>query len=156
MKAIHYETNYSTEADRTFIIKCTENQLHELMSEEVVGFYAGEPNDQDTEHFIGSLIATYEATKYNYKKASEIFERFYDLCCDPWTMGDDEKQTERRCFMRALTRKDEELIKTYTDYADDTKHYVCDPHPSDKSKVWDFEQMREYDELINDIVNFEN
>ena len=31
----------------------------DMLSEECVGFYSGEPNEKDTETFKGSLIATY-------------------------------------------------------------------------------------------------
>ena len=32
----------------------------ELISTEVVGWYYGEPNEENTAYFIGKLIATYE------------------------------------------------------------------------------------------------
>ena len=55
----HYETNYSEEADRTFIMKCTYRGQN-LIREECVGFYSGEPNESNkTEDFIGDLIAEY-------------------------------------------------------------------------------------------------
>ena len=94
--------------------------------------------------------------KYNYTKAAAIFEKHYNLCCDPWTLGSDEKQQERRNFMRALTRHDKDYIKLYTDFIQETKHDVCEPWPGAKSRVYDFDLMREYDELINEIENFEN
>ena len=52
------ETNYSQEADRTFIIE--ETYINgELFSEEVVGFYSGEPNEKDTQTFLHKTKATY-------------------------------------------------------------------------------------------------
>lgn len=52
-------TNYSEEADRTFIIRET-YQNDELIKEEVVGFYSGEPNNILTASFTNNLVATYE------------------------------------------------------------------------------------------------
>ena len=92
--------------------------------------------------------------KYNYKKASEIFRKFFDLCCDPWTLSDDEKQQERRLFMRELTRKED--MTNYLDYIQETKECVCIPFENAKSKVWDFDLMREYDSLAAEIANFNN
>ena len=55
------ETNYSEEADRTFIMKCT-YKGGELIREECIGFYSGEPDEANkTEDFLdGGLVATYE------------------------------------------------------------------------------------------------
>lgn len=94
--------------------------------------------------------------KFNYTKASKIWDEFFDLCGDPWTTGDEEKQQERRLFLRVLTRKIKSEIETYIDFIKDEKHYVCEPYPNDKSKVWDFDLMRQYDSLIAKIENFEN
>ena len=47
--------------------------------------------------------------KYNYKKASELFKKYFDLCVDPWTLTDTEKQEGRRYFLRAVTRQNEDL-----------------------------------------------
>lgn len=56
---IKYETNYSAEADRTFIMKCT-YKGNDCIREECVGFYAGEPDEANkTEDFIGDLVAEY-------------------------------------------------------------------------------------------------
>ena len=56
---IKYETNYSEEADRTFIMKCT-YKGNDCIREECVGFYSGEPDEANkTENFIGDLVAEY-------------------------------------------------------------------------------------------------
>ena len=55
-----FETNYSREADRTFIMKCT-YKGDDCVREECVGFYSGEPNEENTKHFCnGDLVAEYE------------------------------------------------------------------------------------------------
>lgn len=56
---IKYLTNYSSEADRTFIIERTYIN-NKLSSEEVVGFYSGEPNEEDTKLFTHKTKAIYE------------------------------------------------------------------------------------------------
>ena len=59
-KRIVYETNYSETSDRTFIMKCT-YKGKEMIREECVGFYSGEPDDNNTLYFSnGKLVATYE------------------------------------------------------------------------------------------------
>lgn len=53
-------TVYSKEADMTTIFKDTVRCSNgSMVSTEVVGFYFGEPNEEDTEQFIDSLKATY-------------------------------------------------------------------------------------------------
>ena len=94
--------------------------------------------------------------KYNYKKASEVFKRFYDLCVDPWTLSDSEKQQDRRNFMRALTHGYKEDIEMYLDFIKEEKECVCVPVEGVKSRMWDFDLMREYDNLINDIMVYQN
>lgn len=56
---IKISTNYSFVADRTFIIEETYTN-GELLSEEVIGFYSGEPNEEDTKLFAHKTKATYE------------------------------------------------------------------------------------------------
>lgn len=69
-------------------------------------------------------------TKYNYKKASAIWDKLTGITFD---MGDyfatDERQENRRYFLRGLTRGDVNVIADYinyiTDFIDDfsgTKH----------------------------------
>lgn len=58
---IKIETNYSAEADRTFILKQT-YQYGDLAQTEIIGFYSGEPNEEDTKKFSGEcagVIAYY-------------------------------------------------------------------------------------------------
>lgn len=55
-----FETNYSREANRTFIMKCT-YKGDDCIREECVGFYAGEPSEGNTKYFCnGNLVAEYE------------------------------------------------------------------------------------------------
>lgn len=93
---------------------------------------------------------------HNYPKARKLFEKYFNTACDPWTLTDDELREDKRRFMYAVTHHIEEDIKLYTDYLEEEKHYVCEPMPDAKSKVWDFDMMREYDALIEEIKNFEN
>lgn len=53
-----YETNYSGPYDRIFIMKCT-YKGENIISEECVGFYAGEPDEDATKQFTGKLKAEY-------------------------------------------------------------------------------------------------
>ena len=52
---------YSDEADVTtiFLSRYKDAERTQLMSTRVIGFYHGEPNDKDTEAFVGSLEANY-------------------------------------------------------------------------------------------------
>lgn len=56
-------TAYSPECDMTFIMKDVGHQLQELISTEVVGWYYGQPNEVDTQNFIGRLKAEYRDCK---------------------------------------------------------------------------------------------
>lgn len=95
-------------------------------------------------------------SKFNYVKARKLYEKYFNLVCDPWCATDDEVREDKRFFMKSVTRKDTEGLQPYIDYIKEEKHYVCEPYPNAKSKVWDFDMMREYDALIDEIVNFEN
>lgn len=57
---IVYETNYSSAYDRTFVMKV--NYVGEdIVREECVGFYSGEPDDENTEYYKnGKLVAEYK------------------------------------------------------------------------------------------------
>ena len=94
--------------------------------------------------------------KYNYLKAGKIYDKMFNMCCDPWELDDSEKQHARRDFMNALTRKNKEYLQPYIDYIVETRICVCEPYPNAKSKCWDFDLMRQYNELINEIETFEN
>lgn len=54
-------TAYSRDTDTTtiFLSKCLDENFEEVISVEVVGFYFGEPNEQDTESYNGEIKATY-------------------------------------------------------------------------------------------------
>jgi len=57
----YYEANYSESFDRTFIMEVVEDDDGDLVSEEVVGFYSGEPNEEDTQFFAhGRMKAEYQ------------------------------------------------------------------------------------------------
>lgn len=53
------QTAYSKEADMTFILKETTDADGDPISTEVIGFYYGEPNEQDTRNYLGHLKAEY-------------------------------------------------------------------------------------------------
>ena len=93
--------------------------------------------------------------KYNYLKADKLFKKYFDLCVDPWTLTDTEKQEGRRYFLRAVTRQNED-ISDIIDFIENERDCVCIPCPSDKSQVWDFDEMRKYNDLIEEIRNFTN
>lgn len=50
---IEYETHYCPTADITYIMKATySKRTSEIESLEVIGFYCGEPNEEDTKFYI--------------------------------------------------------------------------------------------------------
>ena len=51
---------YSNEADITFLMKRTYTLKGNLISEELVGWYHGEPNKEISERYVGKLKAEYE------------------------------------------------------------------------------------------------
>ena len=53
------QTAYSPETDITFILKEITSVEGDLISTEVVGFYYGAPNEQDTRDYLGHLKAEY-------------------------------------------------------------------------------------------------
>ena len=53
-EAVEVYTLYSQEGDITFIMEDKKNKTS------VVGFYFGEPNDEDTREFRGKLTAEFE------------------------------------------------------------------------------------------------
>lgn len=53
------ETAYAESIDTTFIMKETQDEKGNPISTECVGWYYGEPNAEDTEHYIGKLKAEY-------------------------------------------------------------------------------------------------
>lgn len=53
-------TAYAPHNDITFIMKDTLDENGEPCKTEVVGWYYGEPDDQNTRDFIGDLVAEYD------------------------------------------------------------------------------------------------
>ena len=89
--------------------------------------------------------------KYNYTGAAALWDEYYNLCCDPWTLGRDERQLERRYFMRAVTHHVD--IKEYIDYI---YELIDDARPIEeaKSRCFDFEYERELEDMIWKIKSF--
>lgn len=57
------ETGYIPELDRTVIFENTfkDNQFHDIASTKIIGWYFGEPNEEDTKIFgDGSIEAIFE------------------------------------------------------------------------------------------------
>ena len=88
-------------------------------------------------------------TKYNYKKASDLFNKYFDMCCDPWTVTEDEKRCYRREFMWSVTRGE---VSEYIDYIKEQIQNVCRPY--DIHGCYDFQLEKQYTDLIDEIVNF--
>lgn len=55
---------YCQPYDRTFLMKEIRNEKGEPVTEEVVGWYYGRPNNDDTQMFIGDLKAIHEEIEY--------------------------------------------------------------------------------------------
>ena len=58
MRTTEIITTYAPDTDITFILIET-YQNEDPISTEVVGFYYGQPNEEDTERYIGNLKAEY-------------------------------------------------------------------------------------------------
>ena len=54
------ETAYAPSHDITFILKYTYNLAREQKTTTCIGWYYGEPNEEDTKAFCGNLIAKLE------------------------------------------------------------------------------------------------
>lgn len=55
--------------------------------------------------------------KYNYKKASELWQKMIDIIWDmPDYLDTELRQTERRYFLRMLTHNEIKKINAYIDY----------------------------------------
>ena len=52
-------TIYSTSEDMTFVLKEVTSADGDPVSTEVIGFYYGTPNEEDTKDYIGKLKAEY-------------------------------------------------------------------------------------------------
>lgn len=56
---IEYETH--TDGELTFVMEVIYDENNEIRRMECVGWYCGEPNDEDTEHYKNSgLIALFD------------------------------------------------------------------------------------------------
>ena len=53
-------TAYSASADMTFILKDTLDNDGTPYRTEVIGFYYGEPDEENTRRYMGDLIAEYK------------------------------------------------------------------------------------------------
>ena len=88
--------------------------------------------------------------KYDYTGAAALYKRFYDLCVDPFT-DTDAIQEDRRLFMRELTRGGD--MKIWIDYINESLDDLR-PVETAKSRVYDFEFMNQFRQLITDIKAF--
>lgn len=52
-------TAYAEKNDITFIMEDLETDSGELIQTSVVGWYYGEPNDENTSYYIGKITASY-------------------------------------------------------------------------------------------------
>jgi hypothetical protein len=59
MKAPEIYTAYAPNNDITFIMRDTYNLTGELESTAVIGWYYGEPNEENTRNYVGDLVAYY-------------------------------------------------------------------------------------------------
>lgn len=89
--------------------------------------------------------------KYDYAGAAALWDEYYDKCCDPWTLGSDEKQEERRYFMYAMTRRVD--LDLYINYINELIDYIK-PAEGLKSRCFDFEAEKEYTTIIDKIKSF--
>lgn len=89
--------------------------------------------------------------KYNYKGAAALWDDYFDLCVCDMSFCGQEKQQERRQFMRAITHNED--IKIYLDYITES---ISDARPVEgaKSRCFDFEYERQLEELKHKIVIF--
>jgi len=89
--------------------------------------------------------------KYDYTGAAALWNKYYNLCIDDMSFCGQEKQQERRYFMRAVTRHID--IKLYIDFI----YELIDsarPLEDQKSRVYDFEYERALEALIWEIKTF--
>lgn len=84
--------------------------------------------------------------KYNYTKASNIFLKFYDIWLDPWTTSSEERQKERRLFMRNITHNNNMSV-----YIDELARFIDEM--GDNLNINDIESLKR---LALSIVTFKN
>lgn len=71
-------------------------------------------------------------TKYNYKKASSIWDRLIDIVWDmPDYLDNDLRQSERRYFLRMLTHNEKQKINAYLDWI---TQFISEMNNSDPEK----------------------
>lgn len=86
--------------------------------------------------------------KYNYTGAAALWNELYNLCFEPWQFDDSQK--ERRYFMHELTRGN------YSETVDFLKNEISEILPAEnaKSRVYDFDLIAQYENLIHKLVMF--
>lgn len=89
-------------------------------------------------------------TRYNYTRAGEIWSEFYNTMVDPWELDENERRQARRNFMHDLTRGDGSQYIKYIDESLDCIRPVDDA----KSRCYDFELMRDYEQVKQLIIDF--
>ena len=92
--------------------------------------------------------------KYNYKGAAALWNEYFDLCVCDMSFCGQEKQQERRQFMRTITRKSED-IKIYLDYITEQIENAR-PVKDAKSRCFDFESEKQLEQLKLKLLDFEN
>ena len=88
--------------------------------------------------------------KYNYTGASDLFKLYFDTMVDPWELDENERRQARRDFMRDVTRGD---ISQYINYIDECLEDVR-PVEDAKSRCFDFELMRDYEQVKQALIDF--
>lgn len=86
--------------------------------------------------------------KYNYTGAAALWNELYYLCFNPWDFSD--RQKERRYFMHEITRGN---YSETVEYLKNEIDYIL-PVPNAKSRVYDFDLIAQYENLIKKIVMF--
>lgn len=78
-----------------------------------------------------------------------LFERIYNEVCDPWTLTEDERKEEEKTFYEALNSGD---IDQYIKSIEETRDCVC--RPDGVHGCYDFEEMRKFDCLIDELKSY--
>ena len=83
--------------------------------------------------------------KYDYTGAAALWDRFYNLCFNPWDL--DNQQRQRREFLRDITRGNKQET---IDFLWDRICFVAvPPILEDTHKI-----INNLDNLLTDIINF--
>ena len=86
--------------------------------------------------------------KYDYTGAAALWDELYNLCFNPWDF--DDRQHERRYFMRELTRGN---YSETVDYLKQEIDFIL-PTKNATSRVYDFDLIKQYESLITKLVLF--